>query len=410
MEELKELIKKRDDIDRKIGLKKIRKSIEMIKEGIDPNNIEELTLSDTELGGFLSLLKEDIEYYNQTRYYGELGDQTVRSGFYFKNNGVWIGIIQEYDERDEENGRITILEEAPSMYYDYYDEYEEDKEANEFVKNAVDIDFDLLENKINGASAKNIPHDIEDETIEQSKKINSLLDKCLSMPEDELDEILGDDDYDFWSLVHVKKQLLSLKQILASNDDKNISTYTFFTTELSKILEETNFNGWQRYGLYETPEDEETYDFCTTLYIDGYELTFNDWDGTACTPKIRKNEEQTPLDVTKVIQYIDTQLVELLKSKNITLSSDTHPNFQNIDEQTTKPKAQIMGNLLSIDELENMLLYIQSQNSGKTSELSQLQLTRQKELIEQIIAEQKKGQDLDAQLRDAKDKAQYRGE
>ena len=410
MEELKELIKKRDDIDRKIGLKKIRKSIEMIKEGIDPNNIEELTLSDTELGGFLSLLKEDIEYYNQTRYCGELGDQTVRSGFYFKNNGVWIGIIQEYDERDEENGRITILEEAPSMYYDYYDEYEEDKEANEFVKNAVDIDFDLLENKINGASAKNIPHDIEDETIEQSKKINSLLDKCLSMPEDELDEILGDDDYDFWSLVHVKKQLLSLKQILASNDDKNISTYTFFTTELSKILEETNFNGWQRYGLYETPEDEETYDFCTTLYIDGYELTFNDWDGTACTPKIRKNEEQTPLDVTKVIQYIDTQLVELLKSKNITLSSDTHPNFQNIDEQTTKPKAQIMGNLLSIDELENMLLYIQSQNSGKTSELSQLQLTRQKELIEQIIAEQKKGQDLDAQLRDAKDKAQYRGE
>ena len=33
-----------------------------------------------------------------------------------------------------------------------------------------------------------------------------------------------------------------------------------------------------------------------------------------------------------------------------------------------------------------------------------------KELIEQIIAEQKKGQDLDAQLRDAKAKAQYRGE
>lgn len=69
-----------------------------------------------------------------------------------------------------------------------------------------------------------------------------------------------------------------------------------------------------------------------------------------------------------------------------------------------------MGNLLSIDELENMLLYIQSQNSGKTSELLQLQLTRQKELTEQIIAEQKKGQDLDAQLRDAKAKAQYRGE
>ena len=228
------------------------------------------------------------------------------------------------------------------------------------------------------------------------------------MPEGELDEILGDDDYDFWSLVHVKKQLLSLKQTLASNDDKNISTYTFFTTELSNILEETNFNGWQRYGLYETPGNEETYDFCTTLYIDGYELTFNDLDGTACTPKVRKNEEQTPLDVTKVIQYIDKQLDELLKSKNITLSSDTHPNSQTIDEQTTKPKAQTMDNLLSIDELENMLLYIQAQNSGKTSELSQLQLTRQKELIEQIIVEQKKGQDLDAQIKDAK--SQNRGE
>lgn len=408
MEELKELIQKRDDIDKKIGLRKVHRSIEMIKEGIDPNDIEELTLSDTELGGFLSLLEEGNDYYNQTRYYGELGDQTVRSGFYFKNNGVWIGIIQDYDERDEENGRIIILEETPSMYYDYDDEYEEDREANEFVNNAVDIDLDLLENKINLASAKNIHHDVENETIEQSKTIDSLLDKCLSMPEGELDEILGDDDYDFWSLVHVKKQLLSLKQTLASNDDKNISTYTFFTTELSNILEETNFNGWQRYGLYETPGNEETYDFCTTLYIDGYELTFNDLDGTACTPKVRKNEEQTPLDVTKVIQYIDKQLDELLKSKNITLSSDTHPNSQTIDEQTTKPKAQTMDNLLSIDELENMLLYIQAQNSGKTSELSQLQLTRQKELIEQIIVEQKKGQDLDAQIKDAK--SQNRGE
>lgn len=410
MEELKELIKKRADIDRKIGIRKIHKSIEMIKEGIDPNDIEELTLSDTELEGFLSLLKEDIDYYHQTRYYGELGDQTVRSGFYFKNNGVWIGIIQDYDERDEENGRITIIKEEPSMYYDYDDEYEEDKEANEFVKNAVDIDFDLLENKINGASAKNIPHDIENETIEQSKKINSLLDKCLSMPEDELDEILGDDDYDFWSLVHVKKQLLSLKQILASNDDKNISTYAFFTRELGDVLEGTDFDGWSRYALYENPEGTETYDFCTTLYIDGYEIKFNDWDGTAITPNIRKSDTKTSLDVDKITQYIDTKLIEFFKSKNIALPIETQENSQNMDVQTNEPKENNTASLLSIEELENMLTYIHAQNISKASELQQLQLARQKELIEQIIAEQKKGQDLDAQLRDAKAKAQYRGE
>lgn len=181
MEELKELIKKRADIDRKIGLRKIQRSIEMIKEGIDPNNIEELTISDAELGGFLSLL-EDKDYYHQTRYYGELGDQTVRSGFYFMNNGIWIGIIQDYDEHDEENGRITILEEAPSRYYDYDEEYEEDKEAIEFVENAVDIDLDLLEKKFNLTSDKNIHQDIENETTyeEASTNLENLTEEELS--------------------------------------------------------------------------------------------------------------------------------------------------------------------------------------------------------------------------------------
>ena len=81
-----------------------------------------------------------------------------------------------------------------------------------------------------------------------------------------------------------------------------------------------------------------------------------------------------------------------------------------MDVQANKPKENNTASLLSIEELENMLTYIQAQNISKASELQQLQLARQKELIEQIIAEQKKGQDLDAQLRDAKAKAQYRGE
>lgn len=245
---------------------------------------------------------------------------------------------------------------------------------------------------------------------EKVENTNKLLEEYLKMPKDKLDKIIGDDDDKFWALINVKKQLLELKKSINSKSDKKITTYSFFTKELGDVLKDTNFTGWNQYGLYDSPEDVETYDFCTTLYIDGNEITFNDWDGTGNSPNIRKNDTKESLEVDKVVQYIDMQLLEFFKNKDIKLPIETQDITKNLKVQEDKTKGDNTENLLSIEELENMLEYIRTQNAKKTTELRQLQLIRQKELIEQIISEQKKGKDLDAQIKEAKAKNQNIGE
>lgn len=156
MEKLKQMQEDMIKIKRKIALRKFHKSIEMMKNGENIEDVDELKISTEDWYSLEDLLKikglkHGKDFFVKQSSTGELGNETYYSSLYLKTEGSFIHFeIVEDSDRECTQTNIQCLEDVPTLYDEGEDEYEEveDEEATKYFMAASDLDFDLLEEDI----------------------------------------------------------------------------------------------------------------------------------------------------------------------------------------------------------------------------------------------------------------------
>lgn len=146
----------------------------------------------------------------------------------------------------------------------------------------------------------------------------------LSKKYSEYVQIGEEHSYEFNKLLNVAKNLISLKYEISSGKVENrrygdrLTVDTMFIEDLVKILKENDLDCYDRYER----EDNDLYigeiNTCTTLLIDGYEIEFDEYDGSTSQPHMEKkdNSDIPEFEFDKIMKILDTKIDEFIKNDN----------------------------------------------------------------------------------------------